>query len=341
MRIYTPNPKQKRRYRNYSFILDSLFADYALLPLLVVLFIGLGWSLVIVQVQGLPQTITAAYQQAELEIVRSTARNIEMYMQDEIVDHSRTNITELEQEIFTRFIAPIRLFEQGNAWIYTPDYVVFDQSADFPDEYRGKNMAEIFAIQSRWRASHYEEMSEAVAQAREGVSWYVWLPDKGPEIAAWTPVRVGGYTWIIGLSTPLPEILAATGATGQKYTLLTVMGLGTLAALDLLLTWGYSLRQRRQAVLALQYNEEKFRALADNLPDIVMRFDRQGRHLYVNPAVTRFVKLSPAEFLGKTHRDLHFPPDQVAYWEQKPDLATSAVSARRSFAAPRPGWPIV
>ncbi len=313
MTIYDPKLKQKQRQR--SFILESRLVDYALL-LPVLLFLILGWSIVIVEVQELPQTITAAYQQAELEIVRSVARNIKIYVQNEITNHNQTDITELEQEILARFITPIHLFEQGDAWIYTPDYVVFDQSADFPAEYRGKNMAEIFAIQSRRGASHYEEMSEAVGQAREGVGWYIWLPDKGPEIAAWTPVQVGEYTWIIGLSTPLREILAATGATGQMYTLLVVMGLGTLAALGLLLTWGYSLRQRRQAGQALRDSEEKYRTLAENLPDVIMRFDRQNRYIYVNPAVTRFVNLSPADFLGKSYQDLNFPVDQAAYWEE-------------------------
>ena len=36
-------------------------------------------------------------------------------------------------------------------------------------------------------ASHFEDMAEAVMNSQEGVGWYIWLPDKGREIAAWTP----------------------------------------------------------------------------------------------------------------------------------------------------------
>jgi len=36
---------------------------------------------------------------------------------------------------------------------------------------------------------------------------------------------------------------------------------------------------------ALRQSEAEFRALVDNLPEVVIRFDRAGRHLYVSPAV--------------------------------------------------------
>lgn len=43
--------------------------------------------------------------------------------------------------------------------------------------------------------------------------------------------------------------------------------------------------ERRQAEALLHRRQEEFRALAENSPDIVARFDREFRHVYVNPAV--------------------------------------------------------
>src|SRR3712207_7864251 len=44
---------------------------------------------------------------------------------------------------------------------------------DLPPAYVGKSMAEIFALQKQHGASHYEDMTDDVSHAREGVGWYV------------------------------------------------------------------------------------------------------------------------------------------------------------------------
>jgi PAS domain S-box-containing protein len=63
--------------------------------------------------------------------------------------------------------------------------------------------------------------------------------------------------------------------------------------------------------VALREREETFRALAENSPDVIMRFDRDHRHLYVNPAAGRQTGIPPEAYVGKTHQDLGFPDDLV------------------------------
>ncbi len=58
---------------------------------------------------------------------------------------------------------------------------------------------------------------------------------------------------------------------------------------------------------ALRDSEEKFRALVENILDIVSRFDDQYRYLYVSPAITYFLGRNPEDFIGKNHRELGFP----------------------------------
>jgi len=71
----------------------------------------------------------------------------------------------------------------------------------------------------------------------------------------------------------------------------------------------------RATVLALRQSEASFRAVADTAPDIIARFDRDLRHLYVNPAVERVTGLKREDFMGKTNRELGMPEDLCERWE--------------------------
>ena len=74
--------------------------------------------------------------------------------------------------------------------------------------------------------------------------------------------------------------------------------------------------QRARAEASLRQREQEFRALAENAPDIIARFDRELRHLYVNPASEQASGRPPQELIGKTHRELGMPEANVSLWEQ-------------------------
>jgi len=66
---------------------------------------------------------------------------------------------------------------------------------------------------------------------------------------------------------------------------------------------------------ALARREQEFKALAENAPDIVCRFDREMRHLYINPTAERITGIPRGAFIGKTNRELGAPEDLVQLWE--------------------------
>ena len=68
---------------------------------------------------------------------------------------------------------------------------------------------------------------------------------------------------------------------------------------------------------ALRRSEEQFRSLTENSPDFIMRYDRQCRHTYMNPAALQASGLLPSQIIGKTHRESGFPEDLSTFWEEK------------------------
>jgi PAS domain S-box-containing protein len=79
---------------------------------------------------------------------------------------------------------------------------------------------------------------------------------------------------------------------------------------------GRDITERKQMEEAFQRREQKFRSLAENLPDVVARFDRNFRHLYVNPVVEAITGYPPEVFLRKTNRELGMPEDLVRLWDK-------------------------
>ncbi len=308
--------KQKTRVQNQTQHVrgswrTNFLAYYATLPTMVVLVVALGWHAVLHQNQALAQAVTTAYQQAGLEIVRTAARSVEQYVHDQTQTRGRQNSAAIEREACEQFVAPLTLLEHSAAWVYTPDHVVFAPGSDFPDEYRDQSLAEIFARQAANGASHYENLTDAVTHAREGTGWYIWLPEKGREIAAWTPVQVGGQVWIIGLSTPLAEILDSTGAARQMRGLEIIMGWETAGAFVLLLAWVAGALQRQRTDRALHESEERFRAIVETARDSIFLKDRAQRYEMVNPAMEHLTGLVASEMVGHTAAEIFDPEDSA------------------------------
>ncbi|GAB4459992.1 MAG: hypothetical protein Kow0031_39750 [Anaerolineae bacterium] len=65
----------------------------------------------------------------------------------------------------------------------------------------------------------------------------------------------------------------------------------------------------------LRQQEQLFRALVEQSPDLIACFDRGLRHTYVNPALCRINNLNDEDFIGKTHRQLGMPDELVLLWE--------------------------
>ncbi|MUM77969.1 PAS domain S-box protein [Pseudodesulfovibrio sp. F-1] len=74
--------------------------------------------------------------------------------------------------------------------------------------------------------------------------------------------------------------------------------------------------ERKRFEQDLFESRERYHTLLSGMPDIVMRFDRQGHHLFVSDSVREYVHLAPGEFLGKTHEELGFSESDSRFWRE-------------------------
>src|SRR3954468_25051235 len=61
-------------------------------------------------------------------------------------------------------------------------------------------------------------------------------------------------------------------------------------------------------------SRDAFHTLAENAPDVIVRFDRALRHVYVNPAVERMTGLPPRAYIGRTCHEVGPPAELRDSW---------------------------
>jgi len=72
--------------------------------------------------------------------------------------------------------------------------------------------------------------------------------------------------------------------------------------------------ERYRAGLAVAQRERQFRTLTNNLPDFVVRLDREQRYLYANPVFESATGIPLESALGKSNGELGMPPDKLERW---------------------------
>ncbi|NJD07921.1 MAG: PAS domain S-box protein [Methylococcaceae bacterium] len=82
--------------------------------------------------------------------------------------------------------------------------------------------------------------------------------------------------------------------------------------------------ERKRAERELYQREEEFRALVENSPDEIIRYDRNCRRLYVNPTLARTYGQDASQLVGKTPRETDpGNPELLAYQERVAGVVAS------------------
>ncbi len=100
-------------------------------------------------------------------------------------------------------------------------------------------------------------------------------------------------------------------SAGEPVGLIAVMGSKPLPddapvtqLLQLVATRAASELERERSNRLLRAREHEYRTLAENSPDVIVRYDREGRRIYVNAEFERVNHLTAQQVLGKTPLEL-------------------------------------
>ena len=102
----------------------------------------------------------------------------------------------------------------------------------------------------------------------------------------------------------LPLLTKSGQSIPYEYRITTIRNFANQKGL--LVAVGRDISERLKNEAALKENEEKYRALIENMTDFVFMIDQQNRILSVNQSAFRFLKRKPEEVIGKSLYDI-FP----------------------------------
>jgi PAS domain S-box-containing protein len=85
--------------------------------------------------------------------------------------------------------------------------------------------------------------------------------------------------------------------------------------IDLLARQAADLIEYARAEEALRNSEDRYRSLADNIPSVLMRYEKNSKVLYLSPKAEEITGVPTHQFIGKTNREVGMPEHLCVLWE--------------------------
>lgn len=76
------------------------------------------------------------------------------------------------------------------------------------------------------------------------------------------------------------------------------------------------INQRTHIARELHVREEAYKALSENSPDVIVRFDKSLKIVYINPSVEKVTGIKPEGFIGKTAAEVGMPDHLNHLWQE-------------------------
>ncbi|MEG4146929.1 PAS domain S-box protein [Microcoleus sp. Pol12B5] len=188
------------------------------------------------------------------------------------------------------------------------------------------------------REFHLENLPMAVVEWDKEFRVVRWSP-MAEQIFGWSAAEVIGkywHEWSIVYQEDFEEVCAATNellhsretrnvCRNRNYTKdgsiiycewynsALIDESGTVVSI---LSFARDITEFQRAQEELHRREQAFSAIAENATDIIARFDRKLRLLYINPAVESTLGKNAENLIGKTNQESGIPPHLCSRWDE-------------------------
>jgi PAS domain S-box-containing protein len=130
-------------------------------------------------------------------------------------------------------------------------------------------------------------------------------------------------------------------STGQGIGLIAVMNSTPLAdeaevayLLQMMATPAAAELEQERSNQILQAREQEFRSLAENLPDNIVRYDCEGRTLYVNPRLEKILGMPAESIIGKSPMENHSDGKFTDYIATLKNVITTGIDVEMEMTVP-------
>lgn len=72
---------------------------------------------------------------------------------------------------------------------------------------------------------------------------------------------------------------------------------------------GTDITERKQAEIKLVENTKKLSNVLNKTHDVIVRMDRDFKHIFVNSALYTTIGMTPEQYFGKTNKEIGMPGD--------------------------------
>ena len=173
----------------------------------------------------------------------------------------------------------------------------------------------LFDFESRSIAEYNPRLLELFELKEEDIK-DVKLENFNAEDEGFTVERARKYIPLLEEGEPVSFEWKNISKSGRKFWTLNTISRVSFDRIPYILLVTRDIDTSKQMEKSLRESQEHFRALAENSPDVIMRFDRDHRHVYVNEAVETQTGIKVDDFLGKNHQEMGvFPVELVKLWE--------------------------